>query len=93
MTSQQRFYTIADTADVLATSPAQVYALLRRGQLRGFKLGGRGQWRVGRDDTATWVADNPWSGNGNGNGDTDGGGGPDNPQPGDEPAEGEPGDA
>lgn len=37
---------LADVADVLSTSVSQVYALVRRGELRGIKIGGRGQWRV-----------------------------------------------
>lgn len=41
-----RFLTLADVAEVLNTSAAQVYALVRRGELRAIKLGGRGQWRV-----------------------------------------------
>lgn len=41
-----RFLTLADVAEVLNTSVAQVYALVRRGELPAIKLGGRGQWRV-----------------------------------------------
>jgi excisionase family DNA binding protein len=41
-----RFLTLADVAEVLNTSQAQVYALVRRGELPAIKLGGRGQWRV-----------------------------------------------
>ena len=41
-----RFLTLADVADVLNTSSAQVYALVRRGDLPAIKIGGRGQWRV-----------------------------------------------
>jgi excisionase family DNA binding protein len=41
-----RFLTLADVAEILATSNAQVYALVRRGDLRALKIGGRGQWRV-----------------------------------------------
>jgi excisionase family DNA binding protein len=41
-----RFLTLADVAEVLNTSSAQVYALVRQGQLRAIKIGGRGQWRV-----------------------------------------------
>lgn len=96
VTTQSRFYTIKGTADVLATSPTQVYALLRRGQPRGSKVGGRGQWWIGRDvveafiahvydDTATWVADNPFDG--------DGDGCSDNRPPGDVPSVDRPGDA
>jgi excisionase family DNA binding protein len=41
-----RFLTLADVAEILNTSLAQVTALVRRGDLRALKLGGRGQWRV-----------------------------------------------
>ena len=41
-----RFLTLADVAEVLNTSSAQVYALVRRGDLEAIKIGGRGQWRV-----------------------------------------------
>ena len=41
-----RFLTLADVAEVLNTSGPQVYALVRSGELRAIKIGGRGQWRV-----------------------------------------------
>lgn len=41
-----RFLTLADVAEILNTSSAQVYALVRTGELRALKIGGRGQWRV-----------------------------------------------
>ncbi len=44
--AEPRFLTLADVAEILATSTAQVYALVRRGELRAIKIGGRGQWRV-----------------------------------------------
>lgn len=46
MAGQPRFLTLADVAEVLNTSSAQVYALVRRGELPAIKIGGRGQWRV-----------------------------------------------
>lgn len=46
MSGTPRFLTLADVADVLNTSSAQVYALVRRGELPAIKIGGRGQWRV-----------------------------------------------
>lgn len=46
MSGTQRFLTLADVAEVLNTSVAQVYALVRRGDLPAIKIGGRGQWRV-----------------------------------------------
>jgi excisionase family DNA binding protein len=44
--SESRFLTLADVAEVLNTSVAQVYALVRRADLPAIKIGGRGQWRV-----------------------------------------------
>ena len=44
--AEPRFLTLADVAEILATSVAQVRALVRRGDLRAIQIGGRGQWRV-----------------------------------------------
>lgn len=41
-----RFLTLADVAEVLNTSSAQVYALVRRNEIEAIKIGGRGQWRI-----------------------------------------------
>src|SRR5688572_11442887 len=46
MSAAPRFLTLPDVAEILNTSLAQVTALVRRGDLRALKLGGRGQWRV-----------------------------------------------
>jgi excisionase family DNA binding protein len=46
MPEAPRFLTLADVAEILNTSLAQVTALVRRGELVALKLGGRGQWRV-----------------------------------------------
>jgi excisionase family DNA binding protein len=46
MVQTPRFLTIPDVAEILNTSVAQVRALLVGGDLRGIKIGGRGQWRV-----------------------------------------------
>ena len=46
MAGSPRFHTLADVAELLNTSSAQVYALVRRGDLPAIKIGGRGQWRV-----------------------------------------------
>ncbi|MFT4287363.1 helix-turn-helix transcriptional regulator [Nocardioides sp.] len=69
---EPRFLTLADVAEMLSTSSAQVYALVRRGELPAIKLGGRGQWRVERDkleeyikglyaETRQFVADHPFA--------------------------------
>ena len=65
-----RFLQLADVAEVLNISAAQVYALVRNGDLPAIKIGGRGQWRVERakledyiarkyDETAEFVRKNP----------------------------------
>ena len=68
---QSRFLSLADVAEVLNTSVAQVYALVRRGELPAIKIGGRGQWRVERDEleafiqrqyshTREYISTHPW---------------------------------
>jgi len=65
-----RFLTLDEIAEDLASSRAQVYALVRSGDLPALKIGGRGQWRVDRTafedwvtrtaaSTAAWVQRNP----------------------------------
>ena len=51
-----RFLTLTDVAEVLNTSSAQVYALVRRGELKALKLGGRGQWRVEASELEAFIA-------------------------------------
>lgn len=51
----QRFLTLDEVAEELATSRAQVYALVRSGDLPAIKLGGRGQWRVERTRFEEWI--------------------------------------
>jgi excisionase family DNA binding protein len=41
-----RFLTLTDVAETLNVSLSQVKALVRSGDLKGVKLGGRGVWRV-----------------------------------------------
>jgi len=43
-----RFFTLAETAEVLAISVGQAYALVRSGELPAIKVGGNGHWRVER---------------------------------------------
>jgi excisionase family DNA binding protein len=70
---QPRFLTLADVAEVLNISVSQVYALVRSEQLRAIKIGGRGQWRVERDQledyinrmyeqTSEFIASHPFAG-------------------------------
>ncbi len=44
----RRFLLLADVAEILNISNAQIYALVRNGDLPAIKIGGRGQWRVER---------------------------------------------
>jgi excisionase family DNA binding protein len=41
-----RFLTLSDVAELLNIAPAQVYTLVRTGELAAIKIGARGQWRV-----------------------------------------------
>ena len=67
-----RFLQLADVAEILNTSTAQVYALVRRGDLPAIKIGGRGQWRVetseleafiqrSYEETRSFVRDHPFA--------------------------------
>jgi excisionase family DNA binding protein len=55
MADLPRFLTLADVAEILNTSSAQVYALVRRKELRAVKIGGRGQWRVQQSDLEAYI--------------------------------------
>jgi excisionase family DNA binding protein len=50
-----RFLQLADVAEILNTSTAQVYALVRRGELPAIKIGGRGQWRVETSELEAFI--------------------------------------
>jgi len=67
---EPRFYTLEDVATILNVRVAQVYALVRSGELPAVKLGGRGVWRVDRlqldayiermhEETADWARKHP----------------------------------
>lgn len=50
-----RFLTLADVAETLNISSAQAYALVRSGELRAIKVGGRGQWRVETTELEAYI--------------------------------------
>jgi excisionase family DNA binding protein len=52
---EQRFLTLEQFAEELNVSLVQATALVRSGSLRAFKLGGRGQWRIGREDLEAYI--------------------------------------
>jgi excisionase family DNA binding protein len=53
----RRFLTLADVAEMLNISSSQTYALVRSGELRGIKIGGRGQWRVEEVELERFIAE------------------------------------
>ena len=50
-----RFIPLADVAEMLSISASQAYALVRSGELRAIKVGGRGQWRVENDEIEAYI--------------------------------------
>ncbi len=52
---EPRFLTLDDVAAYLNVSVPQVYALVRSGQLPAIKIGGRGIWRVDRDELEAYI--------------------------------------
>lgn len=42
----RRFLTLADVEEILQINSSQAYALVRSGQLKAIRVGGRGVWRI-----------------------------------------------
>ncbi len=53
---EPRFLTLADVAEILATSVSQVRALVKNGELLAIQIGGRGQWRVETVELEKFIA-------------------------------------
>lgn len=51
----ERFLLLSDVAEMLNISAAQTYALVRSGELPAIKVGGRGQWRVEREQLEAYI--------------------------------------
>ena len=51
-----RFLTLSDVAELLNIAPAQVYTLVRSGELPAIKIGARGQWRVEDKALESYIA-------------------------------------
>ncbi|NUS74244.1 MAG: helix-turn-helix domain-containing protein [Corynebacteriales bacterium] len=51
----ERFLQLADVAEILNISSSQTYALVRSGELPAIKIGGRGQWRVERNELERYI--------------------------------------
>jgi excisionase family DNA binding protein len=54
--SPRRFLTLADVAEILATSVAQVRALVQAGELRYIQIGGRQQYRIEAVELEKYIA-------------------------------------
>jgi excisionase family DNA binding protein len=52
---EPRFLTLTDVAEALNVSESQTYALVRSGDLKAIKIGGRGQWRVEREALEAYI--------------------------------------
>jgi excisionase family DNA binding protein len=53
--AEPRFLRLSDVAEILNISASQTYALVRNGELKAMKVGGRGQWRVERDELESFI--------------------------------------
>lgn len=42
----RKFYTLDEVAESLRISMSQMRALIKRGEIEGIQIGGRGQWRI-----------------------------------------------
>ena len=51
-----RFLTLTDVAEILATSVAQVRALVQSGELRYIQIGGRQQYRIEAVELEKYIA-------------------------------------
>nr|WP_285247749.1 helix-turn-helix domain-containing protein [Pseudarthrobacter sp. efr-133-R2A-89] len=49
--------TPTQVAEELNVKPNQVHALIKAGELRAFQVGGRGMWRIGRQDVEDYIAE------------------------------------
>ena len=50
-----RFLSLSEVAEILNISMSQTYALVRNKEIRSVKIGGRGQYRVGRNDLEEYI--------------------------------------
>jgi len=52
-----RFMTPTQVADELNVKPNQIHAMIKAGELRALQVGGRGMWRIGRQDLEDYIAE------------------------------------
>jgi excisionase family DNA binding protein len=53
--TEPRFLTVKDVAEALQVRDSTVHGLIKRGELRALQIGGRGIWRIGRDDLEAYI--------------------------------------
>lgn len=51
----ERILTLADVAGVLGITVPTARGLVRRGEIQGFQVGGRGMWRVEQSELDAYV--------------------------------------
>ncbi|MGF7020288.1 helix-turn-helix domain-containing protein [Brachybacterium tyrofermentans] len=51
----RRFMTLDDVRAVLSISSTQAYSLVRSGELRAIRVGGRGQWRIENAELEAYI--------------------------------------
>lgn len=56
-TSQRRFLTAEQTAEELNVKSSLIRGLISSGELRAIQVGGRGLWRIGRQDIEDYVSE------------------------------------
>lgn len=51
----RRFMTLEELQEVLSISRSQAYSLVRSGELRAIRVGGRGQWRIENTEFEAYI--------------------------------------
>ena len=54
---KHRFLTPTQAAEELNVKPNQIHAMIKAGELRALQVGGRGMWRIGRQDLEDYIAE------------------------------------
>lgn len=52
---ERRFITLEDVREILCISRSQAYALVRSGDIRAIRIGGRGQWRIETGELEAYI--------------------------------------
>jgi excisionase family DNA binding protein len=55
--TQRRFLTVEQAAEELNVKSSLIRALIKTGELRAIQIGGRGMWRIGRQDVEDYVSE------------------------------------